>query len=437
MKIQPRVAFSFCLVLGGVLSACAPQVAPRPEDVSDDEDPGSGSGSGGRGGRAGATGRGGSGGGGGLAVDASLGRPAISDVGAGARDSGTADGGREAGVGRDAPPSGASVEMGGAPLAPGKWKGEPVIVAVGFDGRRMISQDAKAWSSTQDTMARVENEKALRALAYGNGTVIAVGGSCAADDCTKSRVMTFDGKDWVDQVVPSGTGRLDGVAYGNGVWVAAGKRGVVRSEDNGKTWVKVGPATLIRLRSVAFGKVGGNEMFVAVGDGYMRATSRDGQSWEIAVASNMAEEGLRSVVIAKGTALAVGGVTSNGVRSRSDDGKRWEDTQMGVNLQNALVYENKFYVFTSTNTNNVLISSDARVWMTQSGQLMGTSILLPERIEVVNIGGKPTLIGRKSATSSSPLEIRTSTDGINWTTQFTGGNSAMESGINAFLFAGP
>lgn len=70
---------------------------------------------------------------------------------------------------------------------------------------------------------------------------------------------------------------LEGVAYGNGRWVAVGDEGSILSSPDGAEWtIETNPAAPFRLDDVAYG----NGVFVAVGRSpKMVLTSPDGRAW--------------------------------------------------------------------------------------------------------------------------------------------------------------
>src|SRR5690606_7860488 len=70
--------------------------------------------------------------------------------------------------------------------------------------------------------------------------------------------------------VPSGTSTsLEGVAYGNGLWVAVGDDGMIRTSTNGTSWTQRSSGTSNDLYGVAYG----NGLWVAVGIGGTILTS--------------------------------------------------------------------------------------------------------------------------------------------------------------------
>jgi hypothetical protein len=326
-----------------------------------------------------------------------------------------------------------------SPTASPPWLGpSSLIVAVGNDGRRMVSTDANTWTGeVKDASGNRDGPKALRAVAYGNHTVVAVGGGCTPE-CT-SRILTYNGKDWTQiEDLPPAQGRLNGVTYGNGVWVTVGVNTpsgssssaptvgtAMRSTDNGKTWTPTGRMAMITgLRSVAFGRVGEVDMFVAVGDGYGRARSLDGITWTDLKPSDGSSDSYKAVAIGGGVVVAVGGRSSAGRRIRSLDGINWiDEVTMGPDLLSLVYVERAFMAFSGTGDDTLHVSPDGKSWTTSLTVSGGANVA------VGNLGATRLFISRVS-----PSSIRTSFDGYMWTARAT--SLQGDAQINAFAFAG-
>src|SRR5207248_1962085 len=97
---------------------------------------------------------------------------------------------------------------------------------------------------------------------------------------------------------------INGVAYGNGVYVAVGSAGIVLASTDGSTWTQTAVGTTpLDLNCVTFG----NDSFVAAGDHNgpgIILYSANGLDWSIG--ANPVYKNLRGVTTAPGQFLAVG-----------------------------------------------------------------------------------------------------------------------------------
>lgn len=133
--------------------------------------------------------------------------------------------------------------------------GEPVgpighFLAVGDGGRRLRSSDGELWdgqvgTGLLDADMEMAPPDALRALAVGDGYIIAVGGG---GNFFKGNAMvmrsTDGGVNWQEDLLKDkpdfSPHKLHGVAASGQVLVAAGMRGkAIRSEDGGLGWTDI------------------------------------------------------------------------------------------------------------------------------------------------------------------------------------------------------
>jgi hypothetical protein len=309
--------------------------------------------------------------------------------------------------------------------------GGQLIVAVGNDGRHMTSVTGKSWmDDTRDTTGNRDGAKNLLAVGYANHQVVAVGGGC--DPVCTGRITLFDGRTWEDVDASGAKGRLTGVAYGNGAWVAVGSMPPVLRSTDGKTWtVAAKVAVPAGLRAIAYGTVGTTPMFVAVGDGYTRVTSLDGMNWTHLVASDGSTGAFRSVAIGNGVVVAAGGRPDSGTVDsgrliRSLDGINWTDElSSGPEMPSVVHVDGKFYAFSNAGDNILQLSADGKDWLMQGTNGAGSNVA------VGHLG-----IARFFLSRISPATVKISTDGYTW-----GNTGAMsvtgDSIINAFVIAGP
>ena len=94
----------------------------------------------------------------------------------------------------------------------------------------MYSTDGITW-----TTATTVPSNEWQAVAYGNGTFVAV----AASGSNRAMRSTDDGVTWTGVTLPEDGNKYYGVAYGNGTFVAVASDGsnrVIYSTDDGVTW---------------------------------------------------------------------------------------------------------------------------------------------------------------------------------------------------------
>jgi hypothetical protein len=80
-----------------------------------------------------------------------------------------------------------------------------------------------------------------------------------------------------------GATAINGIAYGNNLWVAVGASGKMATSLNGSTWTAVGDSTFgaSAIYGIAYGIAHGNNLWVAVGLSGKIAISPDGSAWTL------------------------------------------------------------------------------------------------------------------------------------------------------------
>lgn len=195
--------------------------------------------------------------------------------------------------------------------------GTPVVVVVGYGGRRVMSLDGLSWQHfVQLTPNGGDDDNLFRGVGFGDGTFVAVGGSTHAYTMTST-----DGITWVNE---NRTPRawLGNVAWLSGQFVAAGGNGLrVRSTDHGATWAGDPGYQPIHYRDVA----AGNGVAIAVGHNYdttpnvgVAAVTSNGTQWTETLRGGAA---FSDIEFGNGVFLATGGQRV----TRSTNGMSWTE----------------------------------------------------------------------------------------------------------------
>jgi cytoskeletal protein CcmA (bactofilin family) len=231
----------------------------------------------------------------------------------------------------------------------------------------------------------------ILSIAYGNGLWVAGG------NFGPIRTST-DGSTWTTVTSNFGTTSIQSVAYGNGLWVAGGYTGQIRTSTDGSTWTTVtSNFGTTNINSVAYG----NGLWVAGGyTGQMR-TSTDGSTWTT-VTSNFGDTTIRSIAYGNGLWIAGG---NYGQMRTSTDGSTW--TTVTSNFGNSLVfsiaYGNGLWIAGGL-SGQMRTSTDGSTWTTVTSNF-GTTIIWS-----IAYGNGLWIAGGNAG------QMRTSTDGSTWTT---------------------
>jgi hypothetical protein len=147
-------------------------------------------------------------------------------------------------------------------------------VAVGQSGTNSVlvtSGDGLTW-----TPRLLQSDYGLNGVAYGDGLFVAVGGvgNSATGGIEGTVVTSVDAVTWTERQ-PMTANQLESIVYGNGQFVAVGlKSGTIISSSDGVNWISHAE---VWLNAVAYG----NGQFVAAG-GYqlpVMMTSADAVTW--------------------------------------------------------------------------------------------------------------------------------------------------------------
>ena len=148
------------------------------------------------------------------------------------------------------------------------------LVAVGRNGRRMLSSDGASW--TADTSSSLDAY--FNAVAYGQGLLVAVGGY----DSMVTAVSDDGGETWTETVVQEDEryASFSSMVYGDGVFLAGARTNVMdniwRSTD-GITWEGLGNERVEMLDYINGWFIGHVEPW---GEAAYLVRSEDGVAWE-------------------------------------------------------------------------------------------------------------------------------------------------------------
>jgi len=273
-------------------------------------------------------------------------------------------------------------------------------------------------------ISRHTGGNSLNGIAFGNGIFVAVG--------VGGRILTSpDGMTWALQT--SGTGYdLYGITYANEKFAVVGSGGMILTSTNGTSWTQQTSGIIEFLNGVAYG----NGTFVAVGDWtdfhITILTSPDGVTWTER-GKTYPFDYLDGVSFGNGTFVAVGHWFNLSVIITSPDGITW--TQQTVPYPNAIplhgvTYGNGNFVAVG-DAGKILTSPDGITWMHRTSsydtytfwgvtQGYGTFVVVGD--ECVLYDGDGSCVDFYS-------RILTSTDLTTWTSRIPGTYSTTLLGI--------
>ena len=220
--------------------------------------------------------------------------------------------------------------------------------------------------------------------------------------------------------LPTGN-QLNGVCFGNTLFVACGEVGTVLTSLDATNWALMPSGTTDNLTAASFG----SGLFICVSDQGSILTSADGTNWSRI--PPVAATGLTSIVYGNGQFVAVGAA---GTVVASADGTNWTAHSSGTaQTLNSITYAQGLFVAVGT-TGAILTSPDAVTWTWRNAEPVdlstfsavaygdGRFITLP----LYEDGGE-----------------QTSLDGTNWTdwpsNPLPGYGTSIAGSTNGLLFA--
>jgi hypothetical protein len=142
--------------------------------------------------------------------------------------------------------------------------GDGQFVTLGSEGGAdliLTSTNGNAWVIQDSGLTYVNG------IAYGNGLFVAGTGA--------GFLTSPDGVVWTEQNFSDTNASLDGLAYGNGVFVAVGYNGLILTSSDGVTWATNSSGTSVYLLSVTYG----DGTFLVTGFSGTLLTSTNGTNW--------------------------------------------------------------------------------------------------------------------------------------------------------------
>ena len=206
------------------------------------------------------------------------------------------------------------------------------FVGAGSGGNIYTSPDGTTWTLRQSVSPRTH-----RSIAYGNGRFVAV--------TTESSgfATSVDGVTWTAGINAGGsTNALNSITFGNGLFVAAGTNTILTSPD-GVNWTNRTPAGSFTFNGVAYG----NGAYVAVANavsslGVAFRSTDGGVTWTQVAATGLTTN-LSAVAYGAGMFTAVG--ASGGAITSADGGVTWSVvTTNTTNALNAVTFANGQFV---------------------------------------------------------------------------------------------
>lgn len=206
---------------------------------------------------------------------------------------------------------------------------------------------------------------------------------------------------WYNRTSTAGTNRQNGVAYGNGIYVAVGNSGTIQTSTDAVTWTSRTGANTSSQLAVTFG----NGIFVSTGNIGSIQTSTDGITWTNITRANTLSQ--RGVTFGNGIYVAVGGNGEIGTIVTSTDAITWVNrTSDTANVIYDVAYGNGVFVAVGLNSTRQT-STDGVTWT-----LRTRANTTPDLLGVTYGNNIFVAVGGDGDGQPS---IQTSTDGITWT----------------------
>ena len=199
-----------------------------------------------------------------------------------------------------------------------------------------------------------------------------------------------------------GSSDIEGVAYGNGTFVAVGSGGKMAYSTNGTTWTPVANSSFGTSFNNIYGVAWGNNMFIAVGQSGKIAYSTNGTTWTPVTNTTFPDIMVRGIAYGNGKFVAGG---YGGRLAYSTDGINWTpvaDSKIVNEAQvSQVIYGNDKFVARASS--QLVYSTDGINWQTSTHPFTGS-------INPIAWGSN------KFVANSGSIRLVTSADGITWST---------------------
>jgi len=297
-------------------------------------------------------------------------------------------------------------------------------VGVSGVGEIWTSSDGLSWERREPHGPRND----LQGIAYGNGLFVTVG--LATNASSPPALLTSpDAVSWTQQQ-PGTRSNLQAVAYGNGRFVAVGDGGASVASPDGTNWVQEQTGTANNLQAISYA----SGRFVAVGERGTIIDSADGINW--LQRSSGTRSALSAIAYGNGQSIAVGDA---GAIVASVDGTNWSQRPFPTPATAlcGIAFGNGRFIISGQTTNVggiAMTSTDGVRWdRLNSGGLNGVGLglfLLP----YCNI----TFANGQFVAVNGDSDLSTSADALNWTGRnLPGPVSAVTFGNGHFVAVGP
>jgi len=255
-------------------------------------------------------------------------------------------------------------------------------------------------------------DNTIASVAFGNGLWVAAGS-------TGQLRTSTNGITWIAQESNFGRTFIERVAFGNGLWVAVGFNGQLRTSTDAVTWVtRTSTFGTSRIRDVEFA----NDLWVAVGDVGQLRTSTDAVTWVTRTSQFIATEfgipNINSVAFGNGVWVASSNQNSVGT---STDGITWvvQNPALGVTSSTSLTFADGFFLLTGAAF--LKVSTDGITWLSRGSDFSDIAFAVDSAFG----GGLWMVVGGENINFfDTAASISTSTDTITWVSRSTAAFSA-------------